>query len=259
MPQLTVPKVEACKVKIPPLPEQRAIAAILRTWDNAIELTRTLIAEKQQRKRALMQQLLTGKKRLPGFVGEWKEIKLGELFSERNEAGRFDLPLLSITADRGVILQSESDKKDTSNADKSLYRRICPGDIGYNTMRMWQGRSALSALEGIVSPAYTIVTPKSNADAKFFSYLFKLPAVVHLFFRNSQGLVDDTLNCKFHDFAKVRVLVPPKPEQMAIARLLIAVDAELDILQAKADALREQKKGLMQKLLTGEWRVGVEE
>lgn len=84
-----------------------------------------------------------------------------------------------------------------------------------------QGRSALSELEGIVSPAYTIVTPKKNADSLFFSYLFKTPKLMNLFWRNSQGLVDDTLNCKFKDFEIVKVNLPKtKEEQTAIAQVL---------------------------------------
>ncbi|WP_052342937.1 hypothetical protein [Saccharicrinis fermentans] len=106
-----------------------------------------------------MQQLLTGKTRLKGFGGEWKESKLEEYFTQRNETNQKKLPLLSVGIN-GVYPQDESIKKDTSNTDKSKYKRICVGDIGYNTMRMWQGRSALSSLEGIVSPAYTIITPK---------------------------------------------------------------------------------------------------
>ena len=72
-------------------------------------------------------------------------------------------------------------------------------------MRMWQGRSALSDLEGIVSPAYTVVKPKKNTNSLFFSYLFKMPKMTNLFWRNSQGLVDDTLNCKFKDFSIIKV------------------------------------------------------
>lgn len=248
----------------PPLPEQRAIARLLSTWDTAIHTTEKLIAQKELRKKWLMQQLLTGKRRLPGFggengaEGEWKEMHLGEMFSERNETKYFDLPLLSI-GQNGVYPQDESVKKDTSNEDKSKYKRICRGDIGYNTMRMWQGRSALSNLEGIVSPAYTVVTPKKNADSLFFSYLFKTPKMTNLFWRNSQGLVDDTLNCKFKDFSIVKVVLPPtKEEQTAIARILQVADKEIGLLKAKAEQLREQKKGLMQVLLTGRVRIKID-
>lgn len=254
------------KVSLPKsLPEQRAIAAVLSTWDNAIEKLQTLIAQKELRKKWLMQQLLTGKKRLPafanasagkkGFGGEWKEMHLGDLFTERNETNFFALQLLSI-GQNGVYPQDESIKKDTSNDDKSKYKRICPGDIGYNTMRMWQGRSALSELEGIVSPAYTVLTAKNNADSLFFSYLFKTPKMTNLFWRNSQGLVDDTLNCKFKDFSIIKVLLPhSKVEQTAIAKVLQAADKEIELLKAKAEKLKEQKKGLMQVLLSGKKRL----
>lgn len=121
----------------PPLPEQRAIAACLSTWDAAIQKNTQLIAQKERRKKWLMQQLLTGKKRLKGFEGEWKECHLGDVFAERVETGYNDLPLLSI-GQSGIYPQAESVKKDTSNEDKSKYRRICPDDIGYNTMRRVQ-------------------------------------------------------------------------------------------------------------------------
>ena len=245
------------KLAIPPLAEQKKIAEILYTWDDAIEKQSKLIDKLELRKRGLMQRLLTGKTRLPGFTEPWKKIELGEVFEERNECNVEYLPLLSITAERGVIMQSESDKKDISNEDKSKYKRICPNDIGYNTMRMWQGRSALSTIEGIVSPAYTIVIPKSNIDPFFISVLLKLSRVVYDFWTHSQGLVGDTLNCKFHDFSKVKVFIPSLTEQNAIAVVLTSADKEIEIQRKKLEALRQQKRGLMQQLLTGKIRVRI--
>ena len=242
---------------IPPIEEQRKIAEILGVWDEAIEKQSRLIEKLELRKRALMQRLLAGRMRIPGFNTPWQKIKLGEIFKERNETRCENLPLLSITADKGVILQSESDKKDTSNEDKSKYKRICPNDIGYNTMRMWQGRSALSSLEGIVSPAYTIVTPKVELDMRFISELIKQPRVVYDFWTHSQGLVGDTLNCKFHDFSQVRVLLPSLSEQKAIAEMLATADNEIVAHRKKLDSLRMQKRGLMQQLLTGKIRVKI--
>ncbi|MGL2986355.1 restriction endonuclease subunit S [Flavobacterium sp. RSSA_27] len=242
------------KIPLPPLPEQKAIADCLATWDKAIESQTLLIKAKETRKKALMQQLLTGKKRLPGFTEEWKEVKLGDLFSERNEVKIADLPLLSI-GQEGVYPQTDSNKRDISNADKSKYKRIIPGDIGYNTMRMWQGRSALSSLEGIVSPAYTILKPKENVNSYYFSILFKTSKLTNLFWRNSQGLVDDTLNCKYKDFSKIKYRVPSFEEQNAIATILSTTEKEIQIENQKLVALQEQKKGMMQQLLTGKVRL----
>ena len=240
---------------LPDLKEQQNIQNVLSLWDTAIAKQAQLIEKLTLRKKGLMQQLLTGKKRLKGFEGEWKEVRLGDVFDERNETNRDDLPLLSITGDKGVIYQSESDKRDISNEDKSKYKRICPNDIGYNTMRMWQGRSALSELEGIVSPAYTIVTPKDIIDVRFMAMLIQQPRIVYGFWTHSQGLVSDTLNCKYPDFCQVKVSIPLKEEQTAIANLFIEIDKEIEIQKQKLATLQEQKKGLMQVLLTGKKRI----
>ena len=240
---------------IPPFPEQQNIVSVLSLGDPAIAKQTALIEQLTLRKRGLMQQLLKGKKRLKGFSGEWKEVRLGDVFDERNETNCDNLPLLSITGDKGVIYQSESDKRDISNEDKSKYKRICPNDIGYNTMRMWQGRSALSELEGIVSPAYTIVTPKKSIDVRFMAMLIQQPRIVYSFWTHSQGLVSDTLNCKYPDFCQVKVVIPSKEEQTAIADFFVVIDKEIDTQKQKLAAMQEQKKGLMQVLLTGKRRI----
>lgn len=257
VPQLTAPQIANIQVLFPPLGEQRKIAEVLGVWDEAIEKQARLIEKLALRKRGLMQRLLSAKLRLPGFSEPWKIHKLQELFTERNETNRTDLPLLSITGDRGVILQTESEKRDTSNDDKSKYKRIAKGDIGYNTMRMWQGRSALSGLEGIVSPAYTIVVPNTDVDGYYMSVLFKQPRLIYDFWTHSQGLVGDTLNCKYRDFGQVHICCPPLAEQKAITEVLTAADREIELAKEKLERLRRQKRGLMQQLLSGKKRVKI--
>lgn len=243
-------------IPFPPLPEQQKIADILTMQDRMIELKEQLLAQKQQQKKYLMQQLLTGKKRLPGFSGEWKKELLGKLFSERKETNCQNLEMLAITGNQGIIPRAQLDLKDNSSDDKSKYLKVCIGDIGYNTMRMWQGVSAYSNYEGIVSPAYTILKPCSNINAKYFSYLFKMPKTISLFYRFSQGLVDDTRNLKYENFKKIRVQYPiDKEEQTAIADVLSAADREIDLLRQNIEAEKQKKKALMQLLLTGIVRV----
>ena len=245
------------KIPLPPLPEQQKIATILSNWDKTIEKLGLLIEAKEQKKKGLMQRLLTGKVRVKRFNNDWIERSLGEIFKERKERSFGNLELLSIGAE-GVYPQSNSNKKDNSNSDKSKYKRICPGDIGYNTMRMWQGRSAVSRLEGIVSPAYTIITPKDEVDVNYMGYLFQLPKTIHTFWRYSQGLVSDTLNCKFPSFAKIKVVIPPsKEEQEKIAKIIQVAEQEIQTIKDKRDLFIEQKKGLMQRLLTGKVRVNL--
>lgn len=190
--------------------------------------------------------------RFPEFTDEWKEVKLGEVTSERNETNTPTLPLLSITANKGVIPQTDSEKKDVSNADKSKYKRICSGDIGYNTMRMWQGRSALSFIEGIVSPAYTIVTPLKGVSPLFLSYLIKRPRLIYEFWTHSQGLVEDTLNCKYKDFAQITITIPSLSEQRKIAALLSLIDERIEVQNAIIKEREVAKTLLSKELLTPE-------
>ena len=243
-------------IHLPEFTEQQKIAAILTTQDKVIELKGKRLAEKQRQKKYLMQQLLTGKKRLPGFSGTWKTDRLGELFFERKETNCENLEMLAITGTQGIIPRKELDLKDNSSENKSKYLRVCVGDIGYNTMRMWQGVSAYSNYEGIVSPAYTILKPSLLINAKYFAYLFKMPEIIFLFYRFSQGLVDDTRNLKYENFKKIKVFYPPDiEEQTAIAEVLSAADREIDLLRQDIEQEKQKKKALMQLLLTGIVRV----
>ena len=242
-------------VLLPPLAEQRQIAKILATWDQAIAATVRLLANGEEQKLGLMQGLLAGMHRSSGDTAGWQEHILGKLFTERVEPNRDDLQLLSITREQGVILRGDVGRKDTSNEDKSKYLRICPGDIGYNTMRMWQGVSALSQYEGIISPAYTVITPGALIDGKFASYLFKSQAIVFLFYRHSQGLVSDTWNLKFSHFAKIKIKIPCIQEQRGITEVLEKADQHIEVIQRQLSALREEKSALMSQLLTGKRRI----
>lgn len=243
---------------LPSINERAQIASILTTQDKVIELKEKRLAEKQRQKKYLMQQLLTGKKRLPGFNGAWKADRLGKMFLERKETNCEGLQMLAITGTQGIIPRRELDLKDNSSEDKSKYLRVCVGDIGYNTMRMWQGVSAYSNYEGIVSPAYTILKPSLSINAKYFAYLFKMPEIISLFYRFSQGLVDDTRNLKYENFKKIKVFYPPDiEEQTAIAEVLSAADREIDLLRQDIEQEKQKEKALLQLLLTGIVRVNV--
>lgn len=181
---------------------------------------------------------------------EWEDIFLGEIFTDRNECNCLSMNLLSITADKGIVPRSEIKGKDNSSEDKSKYKRVYTGDIAYNTMRMWQGVSAISAFDGIVSPAYTVLNPSKNICAPFFSYLFRTKNLINLFYRNSQGLVDDTRSLKYEWFKKILVSIPPLPEQRKIAEILTAQDRVITLKEKLVAEKRKQKKFLMQRLLS---------
>jgi type I restriction enzyme, S subunit len=177
---------------------------------------------------------------------------LGELFTERQETGLTNLPLLSLTERDGIVPQEETNRRDNSSADKSKYLRVVPGDVAYNTMRMWEGRSAYVGLEGLVSPAYTVCRPNEHAHGLFFSYYFKTSPLIEQFRRYSQGLVKDTLSLKFEAFARIPIAFPERPEQRKIAACLTSLDEWIAAERRKLEALRTHKKGLMQQLLPRE-------
>jgi type I restriction enzyme S subunit len=235
---------------IPTKSEQEEISKILQTWDSAITISKQLISEKEKRFDWMLRKFLD-----PNYIAakEWKKYKLGDLFDNRREVKNNHLPLISITRDKGVIPHSETKRKDSSNEDKSKYLRICPGDIGYNTMRMWQGVSAVSQIEGIVSPAYTICIPKELVDPDFMGFLFKTKPIIHKFYRYSQGLTSDTWNLKFHHFSEIEILIPNKGTQTKISNILKTANEEISVLKKITENYEEQKKGLIQKLITGEW------
>lgn len=186
--------------------------------------------------------------RFPEFRGHWIQKTLGESFEERSEKNRSDLPLLSL-GENGLVYQSETARKDNSNADKSKYLRVAVGDIAYNTMRMWQGRCVCAGIEGIVSPAYTVCKPKEGVDSLFHYYLFKTQRMIQVFHQNSQGLVSDTLNLKYDSFSKIKYLIPPTlAEQEKIAQFLSEADEMISAQEQKVESLKVHKKGLMQQL-----------
>ena len=196
-------QLKAAALCLPPVAAQRAIVRLLATFETRSKQLNALVDARRALKHGLMQRLLAPLGSTPRSSTVWQTHRLGDLFRPRTEVSRADLRLLAVTGGRGVVPRHDLDRKDSSNPDKSRYLRVAPGDIVYNTMRMWQGVSARSSLEGIVSPAYTVCVPGREIDAEFAAVLFKHTPVVHLFHRHSQGLVSDTLNLKFDSFAKI--------------------------------------------------------
>ena len=107
----------------------------------------------------------------------------------------------------------------------SKYKVVKINDIAYNSMRMWQGASGLSPYNGILSPAYTVITPKENVCSSFFAYLIKKPELIHQFEINSQGLTKDTWNLKFPAFSQIEAKAPQKyTEQFIISQVFNKID-----------------------------------
>ena len=186
--------------------------------------------------------------RFPEYTDDWKDYRIGELFDERREKMP-DGELLSVTIKDGIKKHSESGRRDSSSDDKSNYKKVCVGDIAYNSMRMWQGASGFSEYEGIISPAYTVIKPKENVDARCAAYLFKRKKMTNIFQRHSQGVASDTWNLKYPELSQIHIMFPQNvAEQHRISSFFSKIDSVIALQQQYVDQLKEFKKGCLQKM-----------
>ena len=186
--------------------------------------------------------------RFKGFTDDWKQRKLGECFTERVESMP-DGELISVTINDGIRKFSELGRHDNSNDDKSKYKKVCIGDIAYNSMRMWQGASGYSPYEGIVSPAYTVLSPNSGVNSKCLAYQFKLPGMIHTFQINSQGITSDNWNLKYPALSEIEIFVSTYEEEQAkIAEYFENFDRLITFHQQKITLLTKLKKAMLEKM-----------
>lgn len=246
--------IASCDCVFPSYGEQKAIGAFFDDLDHLITLHQCKLEKLQNMKKSCLQKMFpkdgatVPEIRFSEFQGDWEERTLGSCFDERLESLP-DGELLSVTIGSGIKKFSELDRHDNSNTDKSKYKRVCIGDIAYNSMRMWQGASGRSPYEGIVSPAYTVVKPIGDIDTQFFAYMFKKKEIIHLFEINSQGLTSDTWNLKYPAFSKIVVRVPRNvEEQSRIARFLLELDELISCTEQEIEITKRMKKGCLQKM-----------
>lgn len=239
---------------VPSIDEQKQIGSLFNKLDHLITLHLRKLEKLQNMKKSCLQKMFpkdgatVPEIRFSEFQGDWEERTLGSCFDERLESLP-DGELLSVTIGSGIKKFSELDRHDNSNTDKSKYKRVCIGDIAYNSMRMWQGASGRSPYEGIVSPAYTVVKPIGDIDTQFFAYMFKKKEIIHLFEINSQGLTSDTWNLKYPAFSKIVVRVPRNvEEQSRIARFLLELDELISCTEQEIEITKRMKKGCLQKM-----------
>ena len=253
------------KIPLPPLPEQKKIADCLSTWDVAIEKQSALINALTDRKKALMQQLLTGKKRLPGFSGEWKEVKLGNLFEKinrKNEEGNTNV--VTISAQRGFVKQTDFFNKSVASETLDNYSLIYHGEFCYN--KSYSNGYPLGATKRLIAFEKAVVTTlyicfkikdQKKSNGSFFEQFFEANSLDRSLIKIAQegGRAHGLLNVSLSDFFNIKIKLPPIEEQTAIAEILAAADRELQLQKEKLAQLQTQKKGLMQVLLTGKKRL----
>jgi type I restriction enzyme S subunit len=246
VPHISSQQIKDFPILVPPLPEQIKIASILSTWDNAINTVQKLLANSQQQKKALMQQLLTGKKRFSGFEGEWEEKRLGDVCSPQQ------WPTIS--------------SKDLVSNGYSVYG--ANGFIGYYFEYNHKNETVAVTCRGSTCGEVSLIPEKSyvtgnsmcldDVNEKRYAYRY-----LYYFLKNRgfNDVISGSAQPQIVGSAirKVKVLIPSLPEQQKIATILTTADQEIDNLRAQLNHLKQEKKALMQQLLTGKRRVKIEE
>ena len=185
----------------------------------------------------------------------WEVHHLGDLFSSRKEKGIEGLHTLSVTINNGLVERSSIERKTDTNLSPQEHLLIRKGDLAYNMMRMWQGASGLADYDGLVSPAYVVLSPTDRIDSKFAFYWFKSPRMIYLFWAYSYGLTGDRLRLYFNDFTKIKYALPPVPEQKVIADLLSTWDEAIEKTEKLILAKEKQLSQMSRWLLFGHKRL----
>ncbi len=241
-------------IPLPQLGEQILIRNVLVAWDSAIEKTERLIAVKNRHLNAIEHQLLTARKRLNGFSKNWDVLRADRIFDSVSLKGFESEPLLSVTQDRGVIPRDKLTGRVTMpSGDTTSFKLVEPGNFVIS-LRSFQGGLEHSNYRGLVSPAYTVLRATREIDVRFFRHYFRSADFIK---RLSVAVIGirDGKQVSFQDFCSIKIPVPSVAEQQAIATVLDEAEAEVALLRAQVIAFKKQKRGLMQNLLTGQWRV----
>lgn len=238
------------KISLPPITEQEKIAEILSAWDDGIEILEKLIEQKEISKKATMQKLFLEKE-------SWKMMRFDKIFKDFCKKNCPRERLLSATQENGVIPRDMlSGKVMSPEGSLDGYKLIEAGDFVIS-LRSFQGGLEYSKYRGILSPAYTVLKNIIDIDKDFYRHFFKSYKFIEKYLSISVIGIRDGKQISYSDLSSVKIPYPPLEEQEKIGKILNCYDEELQLLNSKLEKLKDQKKGLMQKLLTGKIRVKI--
>ncbi len=242
------------QVPLPRLDEQAKIAEILDAWDAAIQTTEQLIAAKERHYSHELSSVISRRQHSPAHVGAFAEE-----VSARNRGGN-EARVLSVTNSRGFALPEDQFERRVASADLSNYKIVRRGQYAYNPSRINIG--SIARLDdwddGVLSPMYVVFRlDDAKVDSDYFLHWLNSHEARQRIKNSAQGSVRETVS--FSEFAALMIPLPVAEKQTAIARYLNALREEIDLLGQSGTALKTQKRGLMQKLLTGQWRLPLPE
>lgn len=262
LPALGASDLKSMEISVPPLPLQRKIGEILRTWDDAIEKLEALRAANKHRRAWMRNHLFSGRARFSGYTTQWREVALSHVLTEHRLRGTGAEEVFSVSVHKGLVNQIEHLGRSFAAAETSHYNRVLPGDIVYTKSPTGDFplgiiKQSKIAQEVIVSPLYGVFSPATRALGVILDALFESPIAVRNYLHPLvQKGAKNTIAITNRRFLEGKLRLPMDPaEQAAIAEVVEASQEELAAIEAEIEALTRQKRGLMQKLLTGEWRV----
>lgn len=247
-------KLAAIEVLLPDLADQERTAHLLDDWDVAIQKAEQLIAAKEGHYRHEVSRLFSRCRQARTFVGAFAEE-----VSARNPGGN-DARVLSVTNTRGFVLPEDRFERRVASADLSNYKVVRRGQYAYNPSRINVG--SIARLDGwddgVLSPMYVVFRlDDAKVESDFFLHWLNSHEARQRIKNSAQGSVRETVS--FFEFAALTISLPDTDKQIAIARYLNSLREEIDLLDRSVVALKAQKRGLMQKLLTGQWRLPIQE
>ena len=242
------------RVPLPSFALQQEIASLLSTWDTAIQKTEQLIAAKERHYSHELSRLISRGQHPHGHVGTFAEE-----VSARNRGGN-EARVLSVTNSRGFVLPEDQFERRVASADLSNYKVVRRGQYAYNPSRINVG--SIARLDGwddgVLSPMYVVFRlDDAKIESDYFLHWLNSHEARQRIKNSAQGSVRETVS--FSEFSAITIPLPDSNTQTAIARYLNALREEIDLLGRSVAALKSQKRGLMQKLLTGQWRLPVQE
>lgn len=244
-------------IVIPNAVQQEYAKKFLEMYLKQIDLLQRKIELLRLKKIWLIQNLITGKKRLPGYYDTWKKDKLKKYIEEMTEKNQSVLVsnVKSISNKFGFINQSTQFGKKVASDDLSNYKIVKKGYIAYNPSRINVGSIALYHGEtfGVISPMYIVLKTKNGLNEKFFMYYVKTSLFNQHIKSQLSGSVRETL--KFNDLCAIKIDLPSYDEQNTIVKVLETADKEIELLEKKLELIKQEKKAIMQLLLTGIVRV----
>lgn len=277
--KLTQSNMNRIKIPLPSIAEQQAIANYLDETcskiDEIIAEAKASIDEYKELKQSVIFEAVT--KGLDKNVEEkecqmvslqqipkhWKECRMGTIYRESKETGRTDLPILMISINTGIsdgeVGDEERLRKVVRSEDKSVYKVVRKNDLAYNMMRAWQGGFGAAQVDGLVSPAYVVATPRTKLDSRYIEALLRTPMFTEKIRGLSYGIADFRLRLYWNYFKDLKICLPPVDEQRKIADFIDEQNKMIEGLISEKQSLiadlEAYKKSLIYEVVTGKRRV----